>query len=249
MIKKDFQRYATQTWQDDSYIKSLSEISRPGSKKAPLIDRSEKVYCFDSICNEIYPENKPTSADGLFFCNNTAYFVEFKTGYKKIITKDNYCIEQAKCPSNNSTCQEHQKWFFALQNKETEELNQSIKFKAIESYITLEKQILPLCESNGKKFFIKFYVVIDADDTIEHYENILFGLSENHKPTKTEKSNIISKLENSLCNYKLKKDKNSPENDYFYDEIKIMTAREFEMFFDGLLPDMITPSNTEPQTV
>lgn len=247
MIDKDFQQYVAQTWQEDSYIKPLSEVSKPGAKKPPLINRPEKVYCFDSICDVIYPKNKPTSADGLFFCKNAAYFVEFKTGFKKKITRENYDEEKAKCPRYKHPCKDYGDLFFKNQDKETEELKSSIKFKAIESYITLEKEILPYCE-NARKSKIILLVVID-EDGIDDYEDSLVELSENHAPLETVENNYICSLRDSLQGYKNKKDKHCPPNDYFYDEIEVFSAKEFEMFFDELLPNMINPSNSEPQTV
>lgn len=247
MIKKDFQRYATQTWQDDLHIKPLCEVSKPSTEKPPLIDRPEKVYCFDSICDAIYPKNKPTSADGLFFCNNVTYFVEFKTGFKKKITKNNYDEDKAQCPKYQHFCKDYRDLFFKNQDKETDELKCSIKFKAIESYITLEKEILPLCE-DARKSKIILVVVID-EDGIDDYEASLTELSESHAPHETVENNYINSLKDSLEGYKNKKDKHCPTNDYFYDDIEVFSARGFEKFFDELLPDMINPSNTEPQTV
>ena len=225
-------------WQNDTYIKPLSIVSAPGYNKPPLIDNSKVIYCFDDINKSLYRKNYPKSADGLFFYKNNAYFVEFKTGYKKKITKDNYCEEMAMCHVHKHPCSEHKELFFSLQKKETEELNHSIKLKAIESYITLEKQIIPCCEDNGK-CQVKLLVVIDADDT-DDYENTLLELAE-----KKTDNNIISSLENSLCNYKRKQDKSSLENDYFYDEIKVMSAEEFEQFFNSLPAEKITPSSLD----
>lgn len=246
MIDKDLRQYVSQTWQGTSFVKPLSEVSKPDSPNSALINRPEKVYCFDSICESIYPKNKPASVDGLFFCENSAYFVEFKTGFKKKITRKNYDEEKAMCPKYNHPCKDYGDLFFKNQDKETEGLKYAIKIKAIESYITLEKEILSCCE-DAHKSEIVLIVVID-DDGIDSYEDTLLELSENHAALKAV-DNIFSSLKKSLQGYKNKKDKHCPPNDYYYDKIEVLSAKEFERFFDELLPKMINPSNTEPQTV
>lgn len=243
MINKNFKEYAIHNWQNDTYVKPLSVISAPDSESSPLIDSSKVMYCFDDINKSLYHKNKPTSVDGLFFYNNTAYFVEFKTGYKKKITRENYCEEKVLCPTYNSHCKVFGDLFFKIQQKETEELNSSIRSKAVDSYITFEKQILPCCEKNGK-CKINLLVVIDADAIVVG-ENVLSEVAGEYAPQKTVNNNEIAKLKNSLSNYRRKRDKYSPSNDYFYDEIEVMSAEEFIRFFDNLIPDMIDPSCRE----
>lgn len=245
MIDKDLQQYFAQAWQGDTYIKPLSEISKPDNKKPPLVDRHEKIYCFDCISEKLYEKDKPCSVDGLFFYKNKAYFVEFKTGFKKKITRKNYNEEKAMCPENKHPCKFYRDLFFKNQDKETEELKTSIKFKAIESYITLEKQILPCCQEGGKCELV-LLVVVDVE-AIEDYENILSELGEEHTPSKTNNSNEIDSISNALNNYRRKKDKHSPSNDYYYDKIQVMSADEFKRHFDDLLIDGISPTVDEHQ--
>lgn len=245
MIDKDLQQYVAQTWQGDKYIKPLSEISKPENKKTPLVNRHEKIYCFDCISKKIHGKDKPCSVDGLFFYKNTAYFVEFKTGFKKKITRKNYNEDKAMCPRYKHPCKDYGDLFFKNQDKETEELKSSIKFKAIESYITLEKQILPCCQEVGKCKLV-LLVVVDVD-AIEDYENTLSDLGKEYIPSETVNSNEIDSISNALNNYRLKKDKHSPPYDYYYDEIEVMSADEFNRHFDNLLIDGISPTVDEHQ--
>lgn len=240
MIRKDFKKYAMQTWQNNTYVKPLSIVSASDSDNSPLIDSSKAVYCFDDISKSLYRKNKPSSVDGLFFYKNTAYFVEFKKGFKKKITKENYDDEKALCPKYSHPCEDFKEIFFDKLKKETEQLNNSIKFKALESYITFEKQILPCCKDNGK-CKINLLVVIDADG-IEDSEDTLSELAGEYVPRKTADNNEIAKLRGTLSNYRLKRDISSPPNDYFYDEINVMSAEEFNRFFNDLLPSMTEPS-------
>lgn len=110
----------------------------------------------------------------------------------------------------------------------------SIKFKAIESYIMLEKQIFPLCDCDLERpYKIELIVVIDEEE-IEDYENTLYELSSEKIPSNADKNNIFHSLKESLKNYCDQKDKQSPPNDYFYDKIQVLSAKKFEKFFIDL---------------
>lgn len=124
--------------------------------------------------------------------------------------------------------------FSKSQDKETKELKASIKFKAIESYIMLEKQIFPLCDCDLERpYKIELIVVIDEEE-IEDYENTLYELSSEKIPSNADKNNIFHSLKESLKNYCDQKDKQSPPNDYFYDKIQVLSAKKFEKFFIDL---------------
>ncbi len=242
MINKNVLQYAMQTW--DTYIKPLSEVSKSSDGKS-LVNRSEKVYWFDGISDEVYTgiNFKPRSVDGLFFSEDAIYFVEFKTGFKKRRTKENFDDEYAKCPQYGTFCKDFKEWFFKMQDKETEELKTSIKLKAIESYFTLDRKILPYCADIEQQYKIVLIVVIDEDE-VDYGENIFFELSEDHVPPNADKNSIYS-IKESLQGYKKhgNKDKPSTYNDYFYDDIKVLSAKEFEMLFEKLSSNIIKPSN------
>lgn len=244
-----------QKWQNDTFIRPISEVSKPDVQnseppKPPLIDRSEKIYWFDEISGEIHKKlhNKPSSVDGVFFSGDTVYFVEFKTGFKKIRTKDNFDDKYAECPKFHEFCEDYKNWFFKNQDKETDELKSSIRFKVIESYITFEKKIFPLCDETENEYKLELIVVIDEDE-IDDYENSLLELSNEHAQPEADKNNCFRSLSDSLKVYKHQKDKQDPPSDYYYDDIKVLSANNFERLFDELLSnDMINPSNCELQT-
>lgn len=248
MINKDVKDFFDKEMRD--YIEPISTISLPEAKpnkeqEPPLVDISASIYNFDKICKKIY-KNPPKSADGIFFCKKTMYVVEFKTGFKKK-PKNKSEDSNSFCTKYNEVCEERREW----QNKDFErkqkELKTSIRLKAIESYITLEKQFLPLCDDTESKCRLEYIVVTDAD-CVNVFDKELGQLGKKHIAASTAK-NVLTQLEDSLKSYNHKQDKNNPSNDYFYDKIKVFSAIEFEMFFKGLLPDMIKPSNIEPQTV
>lgn len=253
MFKKDIESYVAGKWQDDKYIRPISEVSKPKSgsdiEKIPLVDRCEKIFDFDKISENIHKKNKPQSVDGLFFCKNTAYFVEFKTGFKSKITKNNFNKEKALCYRDQSVCDEFEKMYTNRRKKETDELKSSVRFKAVESYITFEKQILPLCNDVLQKNKIVLIVVID-EDGIDQAQSHLWDVCEKYTPPKKEKeksNNCFDSLSSSLQLYIGKQDKQSPPVGYFYDDIMVFSAKGFEKFFDELSPDMINPKSSKLQ--
>lgn len=128
------------------------------------------------------------------------------------------------------------------ENRRTE---RSIRFKAIESYITLEKQILPCCKE-ADNFKLALLVVVDVD-AVEDYESTLSELGGEHTPIKTTNNNEISNISDSLKSYSLKKDKHEPNGYYYYDTIRVMSVEEFEKYFVSILNKVINPTINEHQ--
>lgn len=237
MIKnRDIEGYAVQQQWHNKFYKPISEISKPNKNKKPLVDMSDEIYCFDDISNSVkHKDHTPTSADGMFFSGNNVYFVEFKTGFKKKITLENYDDDLTKCTQFDCPCEEHKKWFFKNQEMETEELKAAIKFKAIESYITLEKQILPLCDEVNNVQNLILIVVIDGDGNDEE-ENTLLELSEKGEASEVDENNCFRALEKSLK--RLKSIPNNSKFDYYYDDIKVLSAKGFKKFIKAHQPNM-----------
>ena len=154
MIAKDILKYAQEHWLSNSgYKKTITEISKSGTSKA-LVESSKEIFCFDDISRDLYKRKDclPTSADGIIITDNKKiYLVEFKSGFKKIITKQNWNDEKAMCELINQTCPNYKNLFLKNQDMETEQLIDSIRDKAVESYITLEKRIFP--QGRNKKIY------------------------------------------------------------------------------------------------
>lgn len=231
MFKKDIKAYIEQQWEDDSFVKSLSEISKSDGSEFSLVDLPEEIYCFDDISKAIHrgDANNPASVDGLFFVDSTAYFVEFKTGFKRKITKENFSEEKMMCPEHNHVCEDYKTLFFRTQEMEIKELRVSIRFKAIDSYMTLEKKIIPHCNNITRKCRICLIVVIDENE-IDNYESELLELSGEHASPISNENNCFCSLQSSLQGYKGKKDDCEPSNDYFYDDIMVFSAEKFKRF-------------------
>ena len=87
MITKDIKSYLTDKY--DAYLESVSELSKNDKGKV-LVDDERKLYNFDKITEVIFPGNKPESADAIYATNKRIFLVEFKSGFKKKITKKKF---------------------------------------------------------------------------------------------------------------------------------------------------------------
>ena len=231
MIAKDILKYAQEHWLSDSgYKKTITEISKSGTSKA-LVESSKEIFCFDDISRDLYKRKDclPTSADGIIITDNKKiYLVEFKSGFKKKITKNNLDKEKASCEYKNGLCNDYWNLFFRHQKRETRQLIDSIREKAIESYITLEKRLFPQCSDlmSAKKYELIFIVVID-EDGLDNMESALGELSLKEPPANNCFSDIRKSLKHCL------KQKDYVGNDYYYDDIKVMSPYDFKFFVNN----------------
>lgn len=239
MIKLDIEEFVSSNW--ENYKETIKIVSMDKKKNTPLVDSTKMIYNFDKINEDLYTEkkNNPTSVDGILLKENEIIFVEFKSGFKKRITRSNFDRSKMTCPKTKKYCNEYAELFFRLQGKDTKELINSIKFKAIESYITFEKKVFPKCTSeNCKKFNINLIVVID-EEQVDYYESTLLNLTNNCTKNKDDNckddnckdDNCYISIGDALRRFKSKKDING--KDYFYDEIKILSASDFVNYLDN----------------
>jgi len=176
------------------------------------------MYDFDGICDSIFPKGrKPTSADGIDIDPRVVRFVEFKSGFQKKITKYNFDQEKACCEKTGEYCEDYWNLFFKNRSEETAELIASIRFKALESYLTLEKQFLPHCQDSEKPVKLIFVVVIDGDP-VDGLEDDLAELAGQKSGT----NNILSTIRNSLS--RLVNVQDAQGNIYCYDAIEVILA-------------------------
>lgn len=209
------------------YLKTITELSKSDGSSVSLVEDDFNMLDFDAITKDLFSKQSlPTSADALHVSKSFVELVEFKTGFKQKITKDTRDKHKAKCDkiqTEDYICDEYWKCFFDRQDKERKLLIESIKFKAIDSYITLEKMLLPLCRDSDKTELtkLKFTVVIDENE-IDNMENVLAELS----GRKTTKNNCFTSIRNSLDRFKVQKDSDGVE--YFYDEIRVVSSSEYK---------------------
>lgn len=218
MVTKDVQSYATDNWRQ--FLKPISELSKTG-KGTSLVESSEELYSFDDICKSFYKNKKvPTSADALRVTNRTVEFVEFKSGFEQKISKNNFDLGKGTCTILNDICKDFWSCFSKLQKANRKELIYAIRIKALESYITLEKQILPLCQDTTADVKLKLIVVIDVD-AVDSMEDTLSDLAVKEPP----EGNSISDVRKALL--RLTNLHDADDNTYLYDCIEVLSAQDY----------------------
>ena len=176
MVSRDINAFAKENW--SGYKKSVTYISKSNqSKGRSLVENDMELYCFDDICAKLYDQDKkPTSADAFIINGKRMELVEFKSGFKNKVTKENFDKERGKCPKTKEICTDYWDLFLKNRKKEVDELVLNIRIKAVESYITLEKNIFPRCPPSEAPMKVEFLVVID-EDSVDEMEDALADLA------------------------------------------------------------------------
>lgn len=229
MITKDFSAYAKREWSDClTPVTQLSGNHRNGGE--PLVRHEAELYDFDKICDALFAKQKakkPTSADALDISSKVVRLVEFKSGFRDKIGKENFDKEKAKCEAIGGICEDYWKLYSKLRKAQTHELYDSIRAKALEGLFTLEKQILPLCEDSPCPIRLFYVVVIDANPT-DKMEDILTDLGTQKQPDKT--TNPLTRIHNALN--RLTGIQDASGNTYSYDEIEVLSPEEYAASLD-----------------
>lgn len=216
MITKDIKAHLADRYSE--YLDTISNMSK-SDNGIVLVKDERELYNFDKITEVLYQKNTPESADSIYASKRKIYFVEYKSGFKKKISKDNFKKESMTCPDDKEKyCEPFANLFFKNQKNEDKVLRHSIYMKAIESYVTFMNEIEPNSDEDGTKKTLVFCVVVD--DYVESMEDILTGLAK--KPSDT---NTMTALRQSLS--RLHK---TSHKDYYYDEIKVLSPYEFKNF-------------------
>ena len=197
MITKDIAAYANKNWA--FYRKSAAELSK-NNKGKPLVDDKTLMYCFDKITDSLFSKDcKPASADALHMQKNgVVLLIEFKRGFDISAPRD---------------------------SKERDILNKSLQIKALESYLTLEKKIFPLCNdfADRKERRLKYWVVVDTGPTNDT-QTMLANISGKGE----SRQNPLKSIEQALRRFRNQRD--ATGQSYLYDEIKAISYREFSRY-------------------
>lgn len=225
MIQKDLCNYITSEFSD--YLEPISLLSKSTEGKV-LVKDERKLYNFDKITEKVYNNLKvPSSADALFATSKELLFTEFKSGFKRKISEETIDYNKLTCPDDNTKiCKDYAKLLIDKGKLETKELLDSLKFKAIESFVTLEKKLFAFCPASvpeNKHIKVIFCVVID--DYIDSMEDTLTELAD-----KPSASNTLTNVRASLSRFVGLK--TSDGQDYFYDEIKVLSPYEYTQYIN-----------------
>lgn len=216
MVTKDVKSYLANNY--EAHLETISSLSMSDEGKI-LVEDERKLYNFDKITKQLYRKSTPESTDAIYSTDKKVIFVEFKSGFSKKVSKDNYRKELMRCAEDDQKeCVSYGELFLKNQKNEDKIIRHSIHMKAVESYMTFMKEIEPKSEIDGRKKGLLFCVVVD--DYIENAEDILNDLAK-----KSSSTNIISSLRQSLSRFY----RNS-KKDYYYDEILVLTPHEFKNF-------------------
>lgn len=234
MVKKDVEAflntYKTQSSEKGNpYFESISVLSKAqkdNPDSVPLVDSNEKLYDFDELTKILSGRLLlPSSVDGMIVSNNIVYFIEFKQGFKKKITKENFDKQKMTCKDDKTFfCHFYKEIFFKNKDLETEDLKSSLLLKAAGSYTLFEKKILPQCNATEKNIKLSLIVVMDgnADEELEFESG------------GKQQSNVFFNVQESLKSlFSLQKDQNG--NDFYYDCIEVHTANSFKAFIQNIL--------------
>lgn len=217
MITKDLSSYAKANW-TTRYLKPTSELSADANG-VPLVRSNVKMFWFDGIVGDLFPSNKknpnstkekPKSADALYLRggkNKTIYLIEFKRGFGGLLTKESRTKDERKSADDR-----------------LEEMNSSLRMKAIESYVILERAFFPFCENaegTGTRLF--YWVVIDRGP-LGGMENAL-TFSES---STLSRSNPPAQIGDALRRLQQCMKVDGISKPYIYDCIEVMYADEFE---------------------
>jgi len=227
MIKKDFGKYLHDNFSES--LSTINEVSKDSNSNISLVKNETKVFNFDTITQNLFVDSDctPTSVDAISIKGKDINLIEFKTGFKKKISKENRDKNKSKCERINEICEDYWDIFFKKQDIESKELITSIKFKSIESYITLEKKLFPKCIESDVNYNLNLVIVID-EDNVDSMEDTLICLSGN--PSHLEKNNVYARIKKSLNRVKLQKDVNN--KDYYYDKIDVYSAYEYHKLLE-----------------
>lgn len=223
MITKDLRTFAESTWQD--YRESVTELSKSHGSGVSLVTSGQMLYNFDHICEDQFIDGDvPTSADALAVTTNSVELIEFKSGFRQKIRKDNLDPAKAICQHTHEICGSYWDLFFENQKRKLRELISSVRLKAIESYVTLEKCIFPLCrELHGARYLrLKLIVVID-EDGVDAMEDTLAELAGTQVS-----SNCYADVRRALSRLRNKID--AAGNSYYYDDIEVMSSHDFQNY-------------------
>ena len=145
------------------------------------------------------------------------------------ISRENIDDDKLICPHDTAkVCKDYGNLLIAKGNLETRELLDSIKFKAIESYVTLEKKFFLLCStlSHDNKLRVIFCVVID--DYVDSMEDSLLELA-----NVSSASNSFTDIKSSLFRFVNLKTQNN--EDFYYDEIKVLSPYEYQQYLSSYI--------------
>ncbi len=214
MTINELESYFNKKWNSKDFRESVTQLSK-SDKGYSLVKSKFEMFNFDAITQDIYESEQPSSVDGIYFSKGNLHLVEFKTGFYQKVRKgrSDFNDNTAKCDCLGSVCDKYWNEFTKRQDKEIEILLDSLKLKALETYLFLEKQI-GFIKNKSDSGRVILQIVID-ENGIDGMETGLSDLADSS----------ISRVNKSMQRFKKQRDIN--QNIYCYDEIEVYTGDGF----------------------
>lgn len=223
MTINELETYFNQNWNKKDFRGTVTKLSKSDNGKS-LVKSELEMFNFDAIMRFVSDPEQPSSVDGIYFSNGNLHLVEFKTGFYQKIQKGRSDFNEitAKCDAIDSICDKYWNEFTKRQKKERQILFDSLKLKALETYLFLEKKI-GFVKNKADSGRVILNIVIDENGI----DGMFSGLAE-----VANSNNSIDSVQKSMRRFKSQKDIN--ENIYCYDEINVYSNVGFSSIINTL---------------
>lgn len=209
----------------NSSLKSFSILSENKETHVSLVHNETLAYDYETCVGQLFQRNALKMVDAVYVKNNTIYFIEFKGGFDLNIRLDNFDMNRWYCNDAKRKCKQAAEIFMENQDHKISELIASVNGKLVETYVTINKLILPMCATGDYSFRTVYVVVVDEISqplgAIEETLNALSGKGMNT-------INPISKLKDSTRKYSISDAQGVP---VFFDKIDVLNVSEFNVKF------------------
>ena len=223
MTINELETYFNQNWNKKDFRGTVTKLSKSDNGKS-LVKSEFEMFNFDAIMRFVSDPEQPSSVDGIYFSNGNLHLVEFKTGFYKKTQKGRSDFNEitTKCDAIDSICDKYWNEFTKRQKKERQILFDSLKLKALETYLFLEKKI-GFVKNKADSGRVILNIVIDENGI----DGMFSGLAE-----VANSNNSIDSVQKSMRRFKSQKDIN--ENIYCYDEINVYSNVGFSSIINTL---------------
>lgn len=220
MIKNlDIQKYFSQ----NSSLKKFTQLSENKGTHIPLVVNDTLAYDYEECVAPLFRNEALKMVDAVYVKDNTIFFIEFKGGFVLDIRLDNFDMSRWYCKDAEKTCEQAVKIFLKNQELKISELISSINGKLLETFVTINSLILPLCDTCDGTFRTSYVAVVDEmSRPLGAMEEALNDLSEIESNT----INPISNLKASVKKYRLA---DSNGENVFFDSIEVWNLDEFRV--------------------
>lgn len=217
VLSSSAEDYLNSLWGKYRSIVAVISKSDDGSF---CIDSDIEGWNFDKISDTFFSKQQAYSADGIFLRPKRICFVEFKSGFEKLVNESNFNPALTICPQiSGQPCEDYGKLLKERDRYKNKELQENIQLKAMESFHTFEKLMCPNIEEQIEttaEYLLVFYAVIDGENSEnEIYEKIGADMG----GVDVSETNYFAKLKSCLIRFR--------KPGLWYDEVDVLSVGQF----------------------